>query len=57
MFAIAEDEPKENKTPINTDTPLKISEPDPGKYGNININIKAYIKNLMILYVGIAQSG
>lgn len=41
MLAIAVEEPSEKSIPKNTDTPLKISESEPGKYGNINTNIKA----------------
>ncbi|MNE32568.1 hypothetical protein D3C80_1261860 [compost metagenome] len=56
-MAIAEDDPKENNTPKKTVTPWKTFESEPGKYGNITTNIKAYIKKRIILKVGIAQSG
>src|SRR5690606_38082906 len=49
ILAIAEEEPNENKIPINTETPLKTLESEPGKYGNISTNEKAYNRNRTML--------
>ncbi|MNR55967.1 hypothetical protein D3C85_1764460 [compost metagenome] len=38
---MAEEEPKEIKSPKNTDTPLKMSELDPGINGQMTTSIKA----------------
>ena len=41
MLPMAEDDPSENSTPRNTETPLNTLESDPGKYGNMRTNINA----------------
>src|SRR5690606_42031057 len=55
-LATAEDEPIEIKIPKNTETPLKASEPEPGRYGKMIITTKIKNTNRTIEYVGCAHS-
>ena len=55
MFPTAAVEPRESSTPRKIETPLKPSDPDPGRYGNITTAAKASTRTRTILYVGRAQ--
>ena len=48
ILAMADDEPRENRIPIKTETPLKTLDSEPGRYGKISTTIKAYKSTLTI---------
>ena len=57
IFESAVEDPKDNRTPTKTETPLNICESEPGNNGKIRTKVNAYKRNLIILKVGGAQSG